>query len=260
MPERKKGEQEAITILGNLGIEVDKSYYDDNSRKSMPDIKSKDGRYIEITHTFHNNAIPKGISKFDRLKSDEDWSGYTQRHLKVETECSCALDRVRKGDYERDDGWKLTSAGQAQFKKDAKLLKEHMGYDVTEMDFAKRFSEFKCDHPSIYFSPDNILREITKDKGKKYPNGDVDLFIFVTDKEFQLMKDLIQQGTRNGTTSGFLSQILKSPFQQIYVCEWCFERQEYNTDTPQIIIFYKYGEGLKWKCHNLRSTEAEMEN
>ncbi len=260
MPERKKGEQEAITILGNLGIEVDKSYYDDNSRKSMPDIKSKDGRYIEITHTFHNNAIPKGISKFDRLKSDEDWSGYTQRHLKVETECSCALDRVRKGDYERDDGWKLTSAGQAQFKKDAKLLKEHMGYDVTEMDFAKRFSEFKCDHPSIYFSPDNILREITKDKGKKYPGGDVELFIFATDEEFRLMKELIPQRTWNGTASGFLNQILKSPFPKIYVCEWYFERQEYNTDDPQLIIFLKDGDGLKWECHNLRSTEAEMEN
>lgn len=261
MPERKKGEQEAITILGNLGIEVDKSYYDDNSRKSMPDIKSKDGRYIEITHTFHNNAIPKGISKFDRLQSDEDWSGYTQRHLKVETECSCALDRVRKGDYERGDGWKLTSAGQAQFKKDAKLLKEHMGYDVTEMDFAKQFSEFKCDHPTIHFSTDNILREIIKDKGKKYPDGDVELFVFATDEEFRLMKELIPQRTWNGTASGFLNQILKSPFPKIYVCEWYFERQEYNTVDPQLIIFIKDGDGLKWECHNLKSTEeTEMES
>ncbi len=168
------------------------------------------------------------------------WSGYTQRHLDVEIECSNALKRIQNLDYKKDDMRKLTPAGQAQFIKDAKLLKEHLGYDVMEMDFDKRFSEFKCDHPSIYFSPDNILREITNDKGKKYPNGDVDLFIFVTDKEFQLMKNLIQQGTRNGTTSGFLSQILKSPFQKIYVCEWCFERQEYNTDTPQLIIFYKY--------------------
>lgn len=260
MLKRKKGEQEAITILENLGIEIDRSYYDDNSQQSMPDIKSKDGRYIEITHTFHNNAIPKGISKFDRLQSDEDWSGYTQRHLKVETECSCALDRVRKGDYERDDGWKLTSVGQAQFKKDAKLLKEHMGYDVTEMDFAKQFSEFKCDHPTIHFSTDNILREITKDKGKKYPDGDVDLFVFATDEEFRLMKELIPQWTWNGTASGFLNQILKSPFPKIYVCEWYFERQEYNTDDPQLIIFLKYGDGLKWECHNLKSTEeTEME-
>ncbi len=255
MPGRKKGELEAITILESIGIQVDRDYLDDNSHKSMPDVKCTDGRYIEVTHTLHNNSIPTTISRFDRLQPGEDWSGYVQRHLEVETECSCALDRVRKGDYEGGDGWKLTPAGQAQFKKDAKLLKEHMGYDVTEMDFAKQFSEFKCDYPTIHFSTDNILREITKDKGKKYPDGDVELFIFATDEEFRLMKELIPKRTWNGTASGFLNQILKSPFQKIYVCEWCFERQEYNTDNPQIIIFYKYGEGLKWECHNLRSTE-----
>ena len=98
---------------------------------------------------------------------------------------------------------------------------------------------------TIHFSAENILREISKDKGEKYPDGDVDLFIFVTDEEFRLMKELIPQRTWNGTASGFLNQILKSPFPKIYVCEWCFERQEYNTDNPQLIIFIKYGDGLK---------------
>ena len=210
MAGRKQGELEAITILERIGIQVDRNYLDDNSHKSMPDIKCKDGRYIEVTHTHHNNAIPTTISRFDKLQPGEDWSGYAQRHLAVETECSCALDRVRKGDYERNDSWKLTPAGLAQYKKDAKLLKEHMGYDVTEMDFANQFSEFKCDHPTIYFSTDNILREITEDKGEKYPNGDVDLFVFVTGEEFRLMKELIPQWTWNGAASGFLNQILKS--------------------------------------------------
>lgn len=261
MLKRKKGEQEAITILENLGIEIDRSYYDDNSQQSMPDIRCKDGRYIEITHTFHNNAIPKGISKFDQLQPGETWSGYTQRRMDVEIECSLALDRIHKIDYEEDGKSKLTPAGQAQFIKDAKFLKEHLGYDVMEMDFDKRFSEFKCNHSTIQFSTDNILREITKDKGKKYPGGDVELFIFATDEEFRLMKELIPQRTWNGTASGFLNQILKSPFQKIYICEWCFERQEYNTDNPQLIIFYKYGDGLKWECHNLRSTEeTEMDS
>lgn len=261
MLKRKKGEQEAITILENLGIEIDRSYYDDNSHKSMPDVRCKDGRYIEITHTFHNNAIPKGISKFDQLQPGETWRGYTQRHLDVEIECSHAIKRIHNLDYEKDDMWKLTPAGKARFKKDAKFLKEHLGYDVMEMDFDKQFSEFKCDHPTIQFSTDNILREITKDKGKKYPGGDVELFIFATDEEFRLMKELIPQRTWNGTASGFLNQILKSPFQKIYICEWCFERQEYNTDNPQLIIFYKYGDGLKWECHNLRSTEeTEMDS
>ena len=261
MAGRKQGELEAITILESIGIQVDRDYLDDNSHKSMPDVRCKDGRYIEVTHTLHNNAIPTTISRFDKLQPGEDWSGYTKRHLEVETECNQAYNRICKGDYEKDDRWKLTPAGQAQFKMDIKLLKEHMGYDVTEMDFAKQFSEFKCDHPTIHFSADNILREITKDKGKKYPDGDVDLFVFATDEEFRLMKELIPQRTWNGTASGFLNQILKSPFPKIYVCEWYFERQEYNTDDPQLIIFLKYGDGLKWECHNLRSTEeTEMES
>lgn len=254
MAGRKQGELEAITILESSGIQVDRDYLDDNSHKSMPDVRCKDGRYIEITHTFHNNAIPNGIRKFDRLQPGEDWSGYTQRHLDIEIECSHALDRVRKSDYERDDSWKLTPAGQAQFKKDAKLLREHMGCDVTEMDFAKQFSEFKCDHPAILFSTDNILREISKDKGNKYPDGDVDLFIFATDEEFRLMKELIPQRTWNGTASGFLNQILQSPFPKIYVCEWCFEEQKYNTKNPEIVVFTKSGNTLKWEWHNLPDT------
>lgn len=250
MHDRKKGEQEAIAILEKLGIEVDKGYYDDNSHKSMPDIKCKDGHYIEVTHTFHNNAIPKGISKFDRLQPGEDWSGYTQRHLDVEIECSHALKRIHNLDYEEDDMWRLTPAGQAQFKKDAKLLKEHMGYNITEMDFNKRNSEFKCDHPTIHFSTDNILREISEDKGRKYPDGDVDLFIFATDEEFRLMKDLIPQMNWNGTAMGFLNRILRSPFPVIYVCEWCFEKQSYNINNPQLMIFRKQGEGLKIEQKN----------
>jgi hypothetical protein len=255
MSGRKQGELEAITILESIGIQVDRDYLDDNSHKSMPDVKCADGRYIEVTHTLHNNSIPTTMSRFDRLQPGEDWSDYTQRQLKVETECSRALDRIRKYDYEKDDTWKITPAGQAQFKKDIKLLKEHMGYDVTEMDPAKQFSEFKCDHPSMLFSTDNILREITKDKGEKYPNGDVDLFIFAADEEFRLMKELIPMRSWNGTARGFLNQIIKAPFPKIYVCEWCFDKQEYNTDDPQIVVFYKYGDGLKWEWHNLKHTE-----
>lgn len=131
---------------------------------------------------------------------------------------------------------------------------------MLEMDFTKQLSEFKCDRPMIQFSTGNILREITKDKGIKYPNGDVDLFIFTTVEEFRLMKELIPQWTWNGAASGFLNQILKSPFPKIYVCEWCFEKQLYNTDNPQLIVFYKHGDGLKLECHNLNSTEkTEME-
>ena len=92
MPGRKQGEIEAITILESIGIQVDRDYLDDNGQNSMPDIRCKDGRYIEVTHTLHNNAITTTVSKFDRLQPGEDWSEYTKRHLDVEMECSYALD------------------------------------------------------------------------------------------------------------------------------------------------------------------------
>ena len=119
----------------------------------------------------------------------------------------------------------------------------------TEMDFDKQFSEFKCDHPIIRFSTDNILREITKDKGKKYPDGDVDLFIFATDEEFRLMRELLPEKTWNGVASAFLKQILLSPFPRIYVCEWNFIRQEYNTKNPRLVVFYKSDDVLKWEWY-----------
>ena len=255
MSERKQGEQEAITVLENLGIEIDKSYCDDNSHNSMPDIRCKDGRYIEVTHTRHNNALFSRVSKFNQPQPGEDWGDCTRRCLEVEIECSHALDRVHNRDYEKEDLWKLSPKGLAQFKKDAKLLKEHLGYDITEMDFAKQHSEFKCDHPTITFSTNNILGEITKDKGKRYPNGDVDLFIFVTDEEFRLMKELISQIKWNGSARGFLNQILSSPFPKVYVCEWCLERQEYNTENPQLVTFYKYEDGLKWAWKGVLSDD-----
>ena len=67
MSKHKRGELEAILILENLGIEIDKDYYDDNSKKSMPDIKCKDGHYIEVTHTLHNDALQTEVSNYFKL-------------------------------------------------------------------------------------------------------------------------------------------------------------------------------------------------
>lgn len=250
MSKRKRGEQEAIIILGNLGIEIDKDYYDDNSHNSMPDIRCKDGRYIEVTHTFHNNALQTGISNYYKLQPGENWNEYNQRHSQVENECSSALNRLNKMDYEKDEMGYPTEAGKVQFEKDVKLVKNHMGYDFKEMDFNKRYSEFKCDCPTYFFSPDNIIREISEDKGQKYTDSNVDLFIFVTNEEFQLMQELISRKDWNGVSVGFLTQILHSPFSKIYVCEWDFDRQKYNTTNPRLVIFYKNGEGLKWDWNN----------
>ncbi len=239
MTGRKQGEQEAIAILENIGIQVDRDYSDDNSHQRMPDIRCKDGRFIEVTHTRHNNDIPKSGNRFDLPQSGEDWDACYKRRQTRALECGQALERYGNSIYEKDEQGKLSAAGQKQLKKDEKLIKDHLGYDVKEKDFTKQFSEFKCDHPAIIHSTDNILREITEDKGEKYPDGNVDLFIFVTEQEFQLMKNLIAEKIRNVNARGFLSQIFSSPFPRVYICAWCFEKQEYNTVDPKLVIFSK---------------------
>lgn len=45
----KQGEQEAKEILQLKGYIFDNQYYDDNSSKSMPDLKFQGGNYLEVT-------------------------------------------------------------------------------------------------------------------------------------------------------------------------------------------------------------------
>lgn len=67
----KQGEQEAKEILQLKGYIFDNQYYDDNSSKSMPDLKFQGGNYLEVTHTQHNNKIAKSPTQFDRLSIRE---------------------------------------------------------------------------------------------------------------------------------------------------------------------------------------------
>ena len=168
----------------------------------------------------------------------------------MENRCLLAYKRIINGDYEKDDKGKLTPNGQSWYDEDAVLIKRHWGIDVTQTDFDKQSSEFNCDRPIIALSPDNILRKICEDKAKKYLYGDVDLFIFATDGEFRLMKELVKQKKWNGAAKQFLDQILLSPFPTIYVCEWCFEAQSYNINNPQLMLFRKQGEELRFKLKN----------
>lgn len=219
----KNGESEAKKILEKLGIEFDNEYCDDNSGKSMPDLRYKNGRYLEITHTKHNNSLFKPVGRF--------WKKPIEEQLKISHRVSEALTRFKNLNYERIDG-RLTESGLKQYRSDCRLMKDHLGYDPTS--FNNPFSEFKCDIPMIYFSADNILDEITKDKGEKYPNGDTDLFVFVTEEEFDFLFQLLSESSWNGTAIEFIKSILKSPFPVIYICIWNIRKQEYEIDNPVI--------------------------
>lgn len=250
MSKRKKGENEAVIILESIGIKIEKNYLDDNSRASMPDLKCENGRYIEVTHTKHNNFLFTGISKYDQLRPGENGDEWIQRHLDKELECSDAIDRTGKMDYDCDEDGNLTDKAKEQYLKDCKLLKSHMGFDPTEVNSQKQFSEFKCDRPIISFSVDNILYEIKNDKGGKQYGVDTDLFIFATEQEYDTMNKLIGESDWNGAAQEFLNEIINSKFSVIYVCSWDIENQEYNISNPQVVRFKKVDKGLKLKCYN----------
>lgn len=250
MSKRKKGEKEAVIILESIGIKIDKEYLDDNSQASMPDLKNENGRYIEVTHTKHNNFLFMGINKYDQFWSGENGDEWIQRHLDTELACSEAIDRTEKLDYECDEDGIFTDKAKEQYQKDCILLKSHMGFDPMEINSQKQFSEFKCDRPIISFSVDNIINEIKNDKGRKQYSVDTDLFIFATEQEFDIMKKLISERSWNGAAYELLNEILYSKFSVIFVCPWNIENQEYNTLNPQIVKFEKEDIGLKWKWFN----------
>lgn len=214
----KKGELDAKKILENIGIQFDENYHDDNSQNSMPDFRYKNGRYLEVTHTRHDNAIFTTANKFSEKPIKEQ--------LEIEIKAADAIDRMCNLGYGKDNTEKK------QYMEDFKLLKSHIGYDSTL--FENKFDEFKCDSPMIMFSAENIMNEITKDKGKKYPNGDTDLFIFVAFDEYRCFWELLRQYEWNGCSRVAVNQIFASPFQVIYICAWDIERQEYNIQHPKI--------------------------
>ncbi|MGN0496531.1 MAG: hypothetical protein ACI4GW_09930 [Lachnospiraceae bacterium] len=219
----KKGELEARIILEKFGIEFDDTYGDENCGKSMPDLKYKDGRYLEVTHTRHNNAIYREVREYVKKTIDEQ--------SKISQEATDAIYRVRHGEYEKED-FRLSVDGLKQYKKDCNLLKEYMGYNPASFD--EPFSEFKCDIPTIQFSADNVLREISMDKAKKYPNGDVDLFVFVAEEEYEYFFKIFHELQWNGYANNCFKSLLKSPFQVIYICVWDIMNQKYEIDMPNI--------------------------
>lgn len=250
MIERKKGENEAIQILQSIGVEIDLNYYDDSNHDSMPDLKYLDGRYIEVTHTYHNNEFFIHLNKYNQKLLDDDPSISLQRIAKTEEDCSSALDRIEHRKYDKNSDGTLTEEAKNLHKKDLKLLKEHMGYDPTQKDFKKKFTEFNCDTPTFHFSVDNILQEVVNDKGTKHISGETDLFLFADKEEYKLMKEFILQMNWNVTAYNFLARLFYSPFPVIYICCWDLHKQEYNITNPQMVKFYMENDTMKWHWYN----------
>lgn len=221
----KKGEGEAKLILESLGIEFDDSYCDDNSSESMPDLRYKDGRYLEVTHTQHNA---------DPLINPQNYcSKSIEEELEKQTKISEALHRVLHMDYERDAKFKLTDDAHRLWKKDLAIVKKGLGYDPTQMDMRKQHSEFKCSNPSFYFDLENILEVIEK-KEAKHLEDNSDLFIFAQKDEFRYALEDVGK-----TKSSLCSHICMSTFEKVYICEWDFYHQKHEIINPKLMCLSK---------------------
>ncbi len=255
MKKYKDGEREAYEILSNIGIELDESYYDDNSQKSMPDLMYSNGRKIEVTHTDHNKNVFKHENKYVKEELEDEKGEVFRRHYEIDLKAWDAIERIKNFDYDRDSDGRFTQEAEKIYKSDLKLLKTHLGYDPTKRDIHDQFSEFKCDSPIIHFDTDSILRKIDE-KAEKYHNKETDLFLFVVDTEYRLMIKLISQMSYNGSAQAFLKHIYDSVFPTIYICSWDIYRQEYEIQKPMVIRFDKTDNGLRFEWYN---TECEEE-
>lgn len=224
----KNGEEEAKQILERKGYLFDNTYFDDNSKNSMPDLRLSDGRYLEVTHTLHNNEIYSKPNKFQMKNTTEK--------MKIIMNAKEAHRRIKKNYYcenKIDDDLE-------QFEKDKKIVRSHFGRDVC--DFTKH-SEFKCDIPEIKHSVDNIIHKI-EEKSAKHPNGDTDLFIFITKGEYDSFCYLIEPHSFNGCFRGFANVIISSSFDNIFLCVWNFESQQYAIDDPILLKISDYNDGI----------------
>ena len=108
----KQGEQQAKEILERKGIAFDETHHDDGSKHSLPDLKYLgEDRYLEVTHTWHNNKIAKEPNQF-HMKS-------TVEQLEIMENAHAAYERIRSLSYP------LTEAGHAQYQRDLKIVKSH---------------------------------------------------------------------------------------------------------------------------------------
>ena len=228
----KQGEQEAKEILEKFGVKFDSTYQDDNKGKSMPDLKYIDGGYLEVTHTKHNNAIFKSIV--------DSQKGSFSDQLEILHKTSDAWERINKIDYQMNNRI-LTENGQKQLGKDLNLLKKQFGYSPNIC--GNIFSEFRCNMPIIEFSSNKILDEIVKDKGSKYSNGDTDLFLFVSEDEFEIFFSEMNQYEWNAVAQYCIRMILKAPFPIIYICVWDIFEQKYEIQDPIICKLEKNKDG-----------------
>lgn len=208
--EPKQGENEAKIILKGIGYDFDNDYYDDGETENNPDLKFADGTYLEITHTHHNFGAIKNPKPID---SDELKKAYE------------AYDRIVDCKYNKNNPDWIN-----KFRHDLKLVRKCLGYDISNGIYSEN-----CKNPIFVFNTDNILDAI-EIKSEKHGNKKCNLFVFITEDEFECVLKL-KNDTRNMATQYFYNRIINFQFEKIWLCVYDFENMSYNTTNPIILQF-----------------------
>ena len=209
MKNYKNGELEAKQILSQkYGIVLYDN--DDNSKDNMPDFKTEDGAYYEITHTKHNSQLSRYQKESVNLSTIE--------LLERENQIDEIKNRYYNNNYSEDENDLRI--------KDGKILQNYM----TCPDENGHYNEFKKDIPCNIFSSQTVLDAIFK-KNKKYKDKnykEINLFCFVTYEE---MDYVINEILRN-----LEFYPIKTVFKNIYLCSYDFLNSKYEINNPDIII------------------------
>lgn len=134
-------------------------------------------------------------------------------------EAQIAYNHLCQDEFEKYENGNYTSKGNMERNKDKAIVKEHYGYDYD----THNHQEFKCNVKAMKISINNVLNEILIDKASKYPEGNVELFIFILREEYEAII---------GDTQNFLAQAMKSSFKTIYLCVWDMFKQKYEVENP----------------------------
>jgi hypothetical protein len=212
----KKTEKIAKTILEKRGKVFDGTYFDDGSSESMPDLKYANGRFVEITQTNHNNGL---------FCDDEDAHKRAMKRQKSLDKLDPeAYRRYMTNDYPDGCGHSRSS--------DEKILKETYGWNKDTQTFG---SEFGSLLPVVEYSVD-IISKVIKRKHKKHKkHKDIELFVFVTEEEFDMFEEVIENSQWNSTDKKILEEICSTCFRKIYISVYNLEKQDYTYSEDKFI-------------------------
>lgn len=176
------------------GFQIDNSYYDDNSKESMPDLRFKDNKgYLEVTHA---------LSEYD-MRFQNHYNDPLRCHL------------LFRG---------LTKEETAKYNNDHKVNKKYRGKSVftdTECSVIEEDTIKESELPSI---PDTIQKKHEQHKNKT----NIDLFIWIDKIRFNsLIESLSKTDTECcSAVNCIFKKLNDSCFNNIYI--GCLDVPEYQ--------------------------------